>query len=714
MKDLTKPVSQLLAVCLLASLSVVPAGCQTDNAGALKTQIAQHSAVSERVSPAEASTPAPKEKELAPSRKLPDIKVHPDFQTEAQDALQFVIMCNWVATRAHHSGSIDGDELDLIHPDNLDLTYFGGHHRLVDEAQTFIEDVFENRKLDGDRRIQQKIHDKKMRDAIWSSAPNPVAVLSSNWRAMGFVLAQSAFQMFMNFRKLRAEEELRYEQVVWDLDKQKMDSVQKFMVQKFKNEADILHEFHINGRFLAASKDLDDLIEQIDVDDPVALHKYLENPITEKKFMYALPYWYYRGTTAMTIRKFKDARDSFYTFQAIHRPILKHDRMAAIVAQQIAILLTSGEGAKSAEDRKELARQIKIVRDNSTEYDWDLHLFAANILFNVFSDAKGALDELDIAISVQDRLYRKEYSEYIEALKKARKLLVRDNGTTDSKGKTVTTVPPSQDILFQLRSIRHLFVGKTGSKPQLNTLVRELVKNEWVSPEEKLWHVAQEAKDGNAPGDIGNELKKQIASATSVFIDYDYCDDFWADAPIEWMRLCPTSIWFVVGSHTNIEDNGGVKKVVAPLVLSNPGASAAVYALGLSLRSSIPHLALIPTVLDAIYGFGTTNNVNGIDILPETSEYSRYLAVGRKRCKGPIYQTRFEGDYVSADRKAIYSYQLVFVYPSFKVVFFCKDADGKIEDIEWSDMYPEAVSLFTNDGERMVHVHFVEPESDKK
>ncbi len=705
MKDLIKPVSQLLAVCLVASLSIVPAGCQTNNAGTPKTQAAQPPASSERA-PAPAPAPAPGEKELAPSRKLPDIKVHPDFQTEAQDALQFVIMCNWVATRAHHAGSIDGDELELIHPDNLDLTYFGGHHRLVDEAQTFIEDVFGNRKLDGDRRIQQKIHDKRMRDAIWSSAPNPVSVLSSNWRAMGFVLAQSAFQMFMNFRKLRAEEELRYEQVVWDLDKQKMDLVQKFMVQKFKNEADILHEFHINGRFLAASKDLDDLIEQIEVDDPVALHKYLENPITEKKFMYALPYWYYRGTTAMTIGKFEDARDSFYTFQAIHRPILKHDRMAAIVAQQIAVLLTSGEGAKSAEDRKELAKQIKIVRDNSTEYDWDLHLFAATILFNVLNDAKGALDELDIAISVQDRLYRKEYSEYIAALKKARKLLVRDNGITDPKGKTVTTVPPSQDILFQLRSIRHLFVGKSGSKPQLNALVRELVQNEWVSPEEKLWHVAQEAKDGNAPGDIGNELKRQIASATSVFIDYDYCDDFWADAPIEWMRLCPTLIWFAVGSHTKGNDTIGQKKVTAPIV-SNPDASAALQVLGLSI-------SMVPTVLDAVYGFGTANNVNGMDILPETREYSRYLAVGRNRCKGPIYQTRFEGDYVTADRKAIHSYQLVFAYPSFKVVFFCKDEDGKVEDIEWSDMYPEAVSLFTNDGERMVHVRFGEPESDKK
>ena len=482
-----------------------------------------------------------------------------EFQAQFR-ALQLLMHVNWIASRITQEGTVLEDEYNQINAEGLVLDYLYDEQArecLVELSKT----ITDARKKRGDVKMVERVRDEKLRSAFFDSAPDPVAILSSDWKTMAVVAVQAGFSWYMNYQSIKREVKLQYDQEMWRIEKKDMEKINDSNNRLFENQSRLVIEYKLNDRF------------RVTIDEFKTLYTWLSNPNPQiayhmlccAKGNYALStfYWYHRGVLAYKLGKTKEALKCFRTFQNVHVPFVRRDKMAALVAQ--AIISIMGEGTASL-DIEDIKKQRKIIKDNIRAEDWELHRFLAEIDYGLLKDYQDAEKHISYAAEYLMRSYQDELKDYISRLSEEKKLKFVSFWGEYRK----ENVPPSSDNLMHCRAL--LFQILSASKSEhINEYANILWSRYDVSDIERLMYsgylqktndvaalcVAQGLEDGSmvvtncledvSSGRLSNESGKNLVSDVyGIMVDYEFDDHFWVYVPLRWVYTMPTNITFSI------------------------------------------------------------------------------------------------------------------------------------------------------------------------
>lgn len=121
---------------------------------------------------------------------------------------------------------VDYDDLYVLEQEyegilnNLNLKAFPKDDSLLEVLKKILDTITFFRIQEGDKQFIEKDYQQKMKNAIWSAAPNLVAVLATgNPVAMAVTLASQVGIGYMNYRKAKAQNTLEYEKEQWQLQR---------------------------------------------------------------------------------------------------------------------------------------------------------------------------------------------------------------------------------------------------------------------------------------------------------------------------------------------------------------------------------------------------------------------------------------------------------------------------------------------------------------
>ena len=481
-------------------------------------------------------------------------------------ALQLLIHVNWIASRISREETVLEDEYNQINHEGLNLTY------LKDEDARAclmgLSDAITNaRKKSGDVKMAERVKDAQLRKAFFESAPDPVAILKSDWRTMAFVAVQAGFSWFMNYQTLKAEIKLQYDQEMWRIEKEDMVNINTFYKDMLDHQARLVSQYKLDDTYRVTSEEFKNLFKWIDEFDDQSAYRMLCH--SQDAYAFSTFYWYHRGVLAYKLKKSEEALKCFRTFQKVHVPFIRKDKMAALVAQGIIELMGK---ESSSPDKEEIKRQLDIIKRNAREEDWELHRFAAIIDYGLLKQYSAAEKHICKAIGHLTLSYAEELRSYLARLCEEKKLeFVKWRKFRNEN------VPPSAENLMQCRAL--LFQILTASKSES---ANEYAANFWsrydVSNIERLMYssflqetnfvaglcsvcglangskIVTNCVEKVSSGKLSNESGNNIVSDVfGIDVDYDFNDYFWVYIPLRWVYTMPTNITFSIYGNAGAE-----------------------------------------------------------------------------------------------------------------------------------------------------------------
>lgn len=470
-----------------------------------------------------------------------------NISMDEKNALQLLIHINWVASRISHKETVLEDEYNQINVSNLDLSYLKDEDA-VGSLKSLSTAITNARKKHGDLKMAEHVKDTQLKNAFFSSAPNPVAIISKDWRAMAFVAVQAAFSWFMNYQAIKREVKLQYEQELWRLERDDMENVNTFYNEMLDHQTRIVTRYKIDDMFRVTDGDFRRLTRYLEEMDDKGAYDML--CLNQKRYMLSAFYWYHRGVLAYKLKDYNEAMKCFRTFQRIHVPFIRRDKMAALVAQGIIELL----GKTYAPDKKEIEYQMRIIEKNAQPEDWELHYFAATVYFDFLNDYVSAEKSVKKAIGHLTLLYKRDLTDYLQRLAAEKKLPYVKWWKHRKEN-----VPPSSENLAQCRAFLFQILSK-GNAEQVTSHVEYFWKQDDVSDMERLLmatcvsntNCAKVLNVGLTSGAnfvksdrLSNEDGETLcADVCGIYVDYDFNDEFWVYIPLRWVYLMPKDITF--------------------------------------------------------------------------------------------------------------------------------------------------------------------------
>ena len=480
---------------------------------------------------------------------------------DEKKALQLLIHINWIASRISHKETVLEDEYKQINVGNLDLSYLKDDDAIA-SLKSLSTAITNARKKRGDEKMAEHVKDAQLKNAFFSSAPNPVAIVSKDWRAMAFVAVQSAFSWYMNYQAIKREVKLQYEQEMWKLEKEDMENVNTFYNEMLDHQTRVVTRYKIDDMFRVTDGDFRRLAEYLEEMDDKAAYEMLR--LSQKRYMLSAFYWYHRGVLAYKLKDYDEAMKCFRTFQRIHVPFIRRDKMAALVAQGIIDLLGKVDGAP---DKKEIKNQLRVIEKNAQPDDWELYYFVATVYFDLLKDYRSAEDNIKNAMGHLTLLYKRDLTDYLKWLGEEKKLPF-----VKWRKFRKENVPPSSENLAQCRAFLFQILLKIDEK----SVIRHseyFWKQYDVSDMERLMMASSIAgavsstsctesakgflettlmKVGLSGGakmlksdKLSNEDNEMFSrDVFAIDVDYDFNDEFWVFIPLRWVYFMPTDITF--------------------------------------------------------------------------------------------------------------------------------------------------------------------------
>ena len=476
---------------------------------------------------------------------------------DEKKALQLLIHINWIASRISHKETVLEDEYKQINVGNLDLSYLKDDDAIA-SLKSLSTAITKAREKRGDEKMAEHVKDVQLKNAFFSSAPNPVAIVSKDWRAMAFVAVQSAFSWYMNYQAIKREVKLQYEQEMWRLEKEDMENVNMFYNEMLEHQTRVVTRYKIDDMFRVTDEDFRRLAEYLEEMDDKAAYEMLR--LNQKRYMLSAFYWYHRGVLAHKLKDYDEAMKCFRTFQRIHVPFIRRDKMAALVAQGIIELLGKMDGVP---DKKEIKNQLIVIEKNTQPDDWELYYFVATVYFDLLKDYGSAKDNIKKAIGHLTLTYKRNLADYLERLGKEKKLPFVKRGRIKK-----VNVPPSSENLTQCRAFLFQMLAKDNTI-RVEELLKYFGRQYYVSDIERLM-MANFGVNANSSLGAQNVAKVLSFSLTEgadvvksdrllnedkemwgrdvlgINVDYDFNDEFSVYIPLRWVYVMPTNITFSI------------------------------------------------------------------------------------------------------------------------------------------------------------------------
>lgn len=181
--------------------------------------------------------------------------------------------------------------INNINLDNMPLA-----PALLDIIKEIMEEITNILMIEGDRLINDKQYQHRMKNAVWNAIPNIGAIFAtSNPIAMGMTLATQIGIGYMNYRRTMAEIKLETEKEKWEITKNRMQHLHRLQKKLFETAWKLRGTYNYPDKYRLTPEQIDDYNQALMEANPVRRYKRLA--YMQENFLAYPHFWYQIGST---------------------------------------------------------------------------------------------------------------------------------------------------------------------------------------------------------------------------------------------------------------------------------------------------------------------------------------------------------------------------------------------------------------------------------
>lgn len=254
---------------------------------------------------------------------------------------------------------IDYDDLQILEQEydailnNLNLQNMPDDDALLNILTQLLDTITFFRLSEGDKKMIDKAYQQKMKNAIWSAAPNIGMILATgNPVAMAVSLASQVGIGYMNYRKTKASNNLEYEEQIWKLQRAAMEQFNGLRRELFDTAWRLAKRYKFEDKYRLTEKQIRQYNEILM--DADAIRRFQRMEAIKDEFIAYPQFWYFFGNTANEIARdeslaLTNDTSSYYREQAYKSferywetaqfNLLREDQIASACALEFVDLL---------------------------------------------------------------------------------------------------------------------------------------------------------------------------------------------------------------------------------------------------------------------------------------------------------------------------------------------------------------------------------------
>lgn len=313
---------------------------------------------------------------------------------------------------------IDYDDIEILEQEyemilnNLNLENMPKDEALLNILKRILDVITFFRIKDGDKKFIDKEYQHKMKNAVWAAVPNfGLIVAGGNPITMAISLASQVGIGYMNYRRLKAENQLEQERANWKLQRAAIEQLNGLCRELFDTAWRLADEYKFPDEYRLTEKQIKQYNTILMDTDPIRKYERLDS--IKYKFKAYVHFWYHFGNTAnqiaqnpkfsiVTRNKYSEnAISHFETFFTLNdKNLLREDHILAACALEYIDLLNVER------DSEKINKLIELTERNAGE-QWDiLQLCAIAYLKN---------KNIDKASIIFKQLVNEEYNTILNA-----------------------------------------------------------------------------------------------------------------------------------------------------------------------------------------------------------------------------------------------------------------------------------------------------------
>jgi tetratricopeptide (TPR) repeat protein len=278
-------------------------------------------------------------------------------------------------------------------------------------VMAFSQDVKINKE---DEKFVDEIYALQMKQAFYSSFPDPIVILSPDPRTLALNAIQVLGGAYLNFQQLSSQSNLDLRQKKWKLEKALCEDLEYTRFIFIDTAYNVFNERQIPDKFRLTEKQVIAFLEDLSIQDLNTRYKRLM--LKSQDFQAYPPFWYWLGVTAYQLGKPDVALKSFEVFDNIYEGILRNDPFATGVSMtRVTILMEEPLSQKNLALIQDDLTRIKL---NSWETDWSNFLFCA-IAYGELNQPKEARKNIE-----RNKIYFSKLGKEAKTVTKDTELLI--------------------------------------------------------------------------------------------------------------------------------------------------------------------------------------------------------------------------------------------------------------------------------------------------
>ena len=201
---------------------------------------------------------------------------------------------------------------------NLNLEKMPKDEALLDVIKAIMDEITYSLREHGDRKFIEKEYQHQMKNAIWSAVPNIGAIFAtSDPVAMGLTLATQVGIGYMNYRRNKAENDLKYERSKWEIKKNRMEQLNALQKQLFETAWRLADSYEFPDKYRLTEKQISAYNEALIESNPIKRYNSLNSMRSDYN---AYPsFWYQLGSTANSIYQSEKYSQDFKMQSMYHK-----------------------------------------------------------------------------------------------------------------------------------------------------------------------------------------------------------------------------------------------------------------------------------------------------------------------------------------------------------------------------------------------------------
>ena len=191
---------------------------------------------------------------------------------------------------------------------NLNLEQMPKDDALLNVLKQILDTITFFRIQEGDKKLIDLKYQQKMKNAIWSAVPNfGLLVSGGNPCTIAISLASQIGIGYMNYRRIKAENSLQYEEDMWQLERAAIEQFNGLRRELFDTAWRLAATYNFPDQLRLTERQIA-LYDNILMDDD-PLRKYERMDSIKQHFLAYPPFWYHFGSTANYISRTMEGLD---------------------------------------------------------------------------------------------------------------------------------------------------------------------------------------------------------------------------------------------------------------------------------------------------------------------------------------------------------------------------------------------------------------------